>query len=208
MPTRISSLHFAALLLMTPVTLAAAQRGASTSAAERGVVRVVIETGKGNIAVDLDSAHAPISVANFLRYVDGGFYDGGRFHRTVTPGNQPNSPIRIEVVQAGANPERSGSSFPPIALERTSATGLHHVDGTLSMARAGPNSATSDFFICIGDQPALDFGGLRNPDGQGFAAFGRVTAGMAVVRAIQASPAAGQQLKPPISLVRIRRVAR
>ena len=67
------------------------------------------------------------------------------------------------------------------------------------MARAGPNSATSDFFICIGDQPALDFGGHRNLDGQGFAAFGRVTEGMAIVRAIQGSPANGQQLDPPIA---------
>jgi peptidyl-prolyl cis-trans isomerase A (cyclophilin A) len=170
-----------------------------------GIVHVVIETARGNISVDLDSARAPVSVTNFLRYVDGRFYDGGRFHRTVTPSNQPNDSVRIEVVQAGMNPARSGSGFPPIPLERTTTTGLRHQDGTLSMARAGPNSATSDFFICIGDQPALDFGGHRNRDGQGFAAFGRVIDGMSVVREIQKSPANGQQLDPPIPITRIRR---
>ena len=74
------------------------------------------------------------------------------------------------------------------------------------MARAGPDTATSSFFICIGDQPSLDFGGRRNPDGQGFAAFGRVTRGMDVVRAIQRSPAEGQRLSPPVPIVGIVRV--
>jgi peptidyl-prolyl cis-trans isomerase A (cyclophilin A) len=132
--------------------------------------------------------------------VDGGFYDGGRFHRTVTPANQPNDTVRIEVVQAGANPARSGAGFPAIQLERTSVTGLRHKDGTLSMARAGPNSATSDFFICIGDQPALDFGGHRNLDGQGFAAFGRVTEGMSADSDSQNSP--GRQIARRIRATR------
>lgn len=198
----------AMLMLAAPVTIAAAQQRAAGVAAGAGIVHVVIETERGSISVDLDSAQAPVSVTNFLRYVDGRFYDGGRFHRTVTPSNQPNDSVRIEVVQAGMNPARSGSGFPPIPLERTDMTGLRHQDGTLSMARAGPNSATSDFFICIGDQPALDFGGLRNRDGQGFAAFGRVTAGMSVVREIQKSPANGQQFDPPIAIKRIRRAAK
>src|SRR4029079_6101444 len=102
--------------------------------------------------------------------------------------NQPRDTVRIAVIQGGPNPDRSSSGFAPIVLERTSVTGLHHLDGTISMARSGPNSATSDFFICVGDQPALDFGGHRNLDGQGFAAFGQVTDGMSIVRAIQASP--------------------
>lgn len=195
---RISTLFLA--LMFTPVSLAAAQRGVV-----KGVVKVVIETGKGNISVDLDSAKAPVTVANFLRYVDGGFYDRGRFHRTVTPDNQPNDSVRIEVIQGGANPARNGTGFPPIPLETTTKTGLRHLNGTLSMARAGPNTATSDFFICIGDQPALDFGGHRNRDGQGFAAFGRVTDGMAVVREIQRSSATGQTLTPPIPILTIRR---
>jgi peptidyl-prolyl cis-trans isomerase A (cyclophilin A) len=87
-----------------------------------------------------------------------------------------------------------------VPLERTSVTGLRHLDGTLSMARDGPDTATSDFFICIGDQPSLDFGGKRNPDGQGFAAFGHVVGGMDVVRRIQAAPADGQSLTPPVRI--------
>jgi len=181
----------------------AAQGGAAT---KPGIIRLVIETDRGNIDVSLDSAHAPITVANFLRYVDGGFYVGGRFYRTVTPENQPNNAVRIEVIQGGANPDRTGKAFPPVELERTNVTGLKHHDGTLSMARNVPNSATSEFFVCIGDQPSLDFGGARNPDGQGFAAFGQVTKGMDVVRAIQKAPAQNQALTPPIAIKRIRRV--
>ena len=99
--------------------------------------------------------------------------------------NQPESPVKIEVIQAGVNPDRAKDGFPPIALERTSVTGLLHKDGAVSMARGGADSATSGWFICINDQPSLDFGGKRNPDGQGFAAFGRVVSGMDVVRKIQ-----------------------
>jgi peptidyl-prolyl cis-trans isomerase A (cyclophilin A) len=98
--------------------------------------------------------------------------------------------------------------FPPIKLERTRDTGLAHKDGTISMARDGPDTATSDFFVCIGDQPELDFGGKRNPDGQGFAAFGKVVKGMEVVKKIQAAPAEEQALKPPVKIIKIRRKAR
>jgi alpha-galactosidase len=161
---------------------------------------VIIQTELGDIDVRLDPAHAPVTTANFLRYVDGGFYNGGRFHRTVRRDNQPDNKVKIEVVQAGINPGRAKDEFPPIELERTNRTGLRHRDGTISMARDGPDTATSDFFICIGDQPELDFGGQRNPDGQGFAAFGRVVGGMDVVRKIQAAPADGQTLKPPVKI--------
>jgi peptidyl-prolyl cis-trans isomerase A (cyclophilin A) len=171
-----------------------------------GPVHVLIETTFGAIEVAVDTTHAPLTAANFLRYVDGGFYDGGRFHRAVTPDNQPNDTIRIEVIQGGVNPDRQGETGPPLALERTGVTGLAHRDGTISMARFAPDSAVSDIFICIGDQPTLDFGGMRNPDGQGFAAFGQVVAGMDVVRQIQSQPAEGQSLKPPITIVRARRI--
>jgi len=165
-------------------------------------VRVRLETELGAIVVRLDARAAPRTVHNFLRYVTGGHYDGGRFHRTVTMENQPTDRIRIEVIQAGAAEDQTG--FAPIALERTSETGLRHGDGTISMARAAPDTATSDFFICIGDQPELDFGGKRNPDGQGFAAFGSVVEGMDVVRRIQHAPAEGQRLKPPVRLLKAR----
>lgn len=168
--------------------------------------RVLIRTDRGDIVVEVDAVRAPATAANFLRYVDGGFYDGGRFHRTVRLSNQPGQAVKIEVIQAGANPSRERDGFPPIALERTSVTGLRHLDGALSMARDGPDTATSDFFVCIGDQPSLDQGGRRNPDGQGFGAFGRVVDGMDVVRAIQASPADGQHLTPPVVIRSARRV--
>jgi peptidyl-prolyl cis-trans isomerase A (cyclophilin A) len=109
------------------------------------------------------------------------------------------------VIQGGLDPQRS-KQFPPIPLERTSETGLSHKDGTISMARGDPDTATSDFFICVGDQPELDFGGKRNPDGQGFAAFGKVVRGMNVVRLIQTARAQGQRLTPPIQILDITRV--
>jgi peptidyl-prolyl cis-trans isomerase A (cyclophilin A) len=180
--------------------------GAPAPAADTpGPVHVLIRTEKGDIEVELDAAKAPVTVANFLRYVDGRFYDGGRFHRTVRPDNQPDNPVKIEVVQAGINPDRARDEFPPIKLERTRDSRLAHKDGTISMARDGPDTATSDFFICVGDQPELDFGGKRNPDGQGFAAFGRVVKGMDVVRKIQVAPAEGQSLKPPVKIQRVMR---
>jgi peptidyl-prolyl cis-trans isomerase A (cyclophilin A) len=166
-------------------------------------VRVLIETEKGTIEVELDAARAPNTVANFLKYVDGKFYDGGRFHRTVAPDNQPDNKVKIEVIQAGIDPAKVKDEFPAIKLERTRDTKMSHKDGTISMARDGPDTATSDFFICIGDQPELDFGGKRNPDGQGFAAFGRVVKGMDVVKKIQQAPAESQTLKPPIKIEKV-----
>jgi peptidyl-prolyl cis-trans isomerase A (cyclophilin A) len=166
---------------------------------------VIIETSKGNIVVELDPAHAPITTANFLRYIDRGDFTGGKFHRTVTMANQPDKKVKIEVIQGGVNPALEKNSFPPIKLERTNKSGLLHKDGTISMARDGADTATSDFFICIGDQPELDFRGKRNPDGQGFAAFGHVLKGMDVVREIQKSPAKDQTLDPPITIISIKR---
>ena len=179
--------------------------GSATVDNQPAAVRVQIETDLGNIEVELEPAKAPLTTANFLKYVDGKFYDGGLFHRTVKPDNQPNNKVRIEVIQAGVNPAKEKDSFPPIKLERTSQTKLSHKNGTISMARDGPDTATGDFFICIGDQPELDFGGKRNPDGQGFAAFGRVVKGMDVVKKIQAAPAKEQTLTPPVKIKTIRR---
>ena len=173
--------------------------------AATGTVIVLLETPLGAVEIEVFTAQAPVTAANFLRYIDQRAYDGGRFHRTVSLDNQPDKTVRIEVVQAGVDPARAGKDFAPIPLERTSVTHLLHQDGTVSMARDGPDTATSDFFICIGAQPSLDFGGARNPDGQGFAAFGRVVRGMDVVRAIQQAPAEGQTLAPPVRIVRARR---
>ena len=175
----------------------------SLALGQKGPVTVVIETGMGNIEAEIDTVHAPITGENFLKYVDSGAFDGGRFFRTVKLDNQPDNEVKIQVIQAST--ARGSTRFPPIPLERTSVTGLSHKDGVLSMARSGPDTATSSFSICIDDQPSMDFGGKRQPDGQGFAVFGKVVKGMDVARKIQASPAEGQNLTPPIQILKIHR---
>jgi peptidyl-prolyl cis-trans isomerase A (cyclophilin A) len=170
-------------------------------------VHVVLQTDLGEIEIEVDTAHAPTTAANFLKYVDAGLYDGGLFHRTVRPDNQREKPVKIAVIQGAAAASRKSEFFSPIALERTNKTGLAHKDGTISMARDGPDTAKDEFFICVGDQPELDFSGKRNPDGQGFAAFGRVVRGMDVVRRIQEAPANGETLRPPVKIQRVRRAA-
>ena len=187
---------------------------AAALSAQPNPVRVLVQTELGDIVVEVDPQRAPATAANFLRYVDAGHYNGGTWHRTVKMDNQPESTVKIEVIQAGVNPEFAKSGFPPIALERTSVTGLAHKDGVISMARGAPDSATSGWFICINDQPSLDFGGARNPDGQGFAAFGRVIKGMDVVRKIQNAPSSAnrttnteaQRLTPPIKIIKVARL--
>ncbi len=167
--------------------------------------RVMIQTELGSMEVEVDTIRAPITAGNFLRYVDHGAYRGGRFHRTVRADNQPENQAKIDVVQGGLDSTRT-KDFPPIPLERTKDTGLSHTDGTISMARDGPDTATSDFFISIGNQPELNFGGKRNPDGQGFAAFGRVIRGIDVVRHIQTAREQEQRLTPPIGIIDVTRV--
>ena len=175
--------------------------------AAQSPVRVLVRTELGDIVLEVDTKRAPNTAANFLRYVDAGHYDGGTFHRTVKMDNQPDSPVKIEVIQAGVNADRAKDGFPPIPIERTSVTGLRHTNGAISMARGQPDSATSGWFICINDQPSLDFGGTRNPDGQGFAAFGRVVRGIDVARTIQRAPNTdAQRLTPPIKILKAARV--
>ena len=176
----------------------------AAAAAENPVV--LIKTEKGDITVEVDLARAPVTAANFLRYVDGKLYDGSVFHRTVTLANQPKDAMRIEVIQGGMLSD--DKEFPPIAHETTATTGLKHLDGTISITRGTPGSATSSFFFCIGPQPELDFGGKRNIDGQGFAAFGQVIGGMDFVKAIHVLPAEGQSLKPPVKIISVRRIDR
>jgi peptidyl-prolyl cis-trans isomerase A (cyclophilin A) len=187
-------------------TLAAAALASVVLIAQQSV-RVLVRTELGDIVLEVDTKRAPDTAANFLRYVDAGHYDGGMFHRTVKMDNQPDSPVKIEVIQAGVNADRAKDGFPAIPIERTSVTGLRHTNGAISMARGQPDSATSGWFICINDQASLDFGGARNPDGHGFAAFGRVVQGMDVVRKIQQAPNTdAQRLTPPIKILKVARV--
>jgi peptidyl-prolyl cis-trans isomerase A (cyclophilin A) len=200
-----------ALLLLAPQSVLAQD-------VKDGEVMVRIETTLGNIDVAVDTKRAPLTAANFLKYVDGKFYDGGRFHRATRPDNYvPQLPDRppFQIVQADINSQRSPEKFPPIPLERTTATGLTHKAGSLSMPRgASADSATSGFVICLEDTPSLDFGSKRYPDGEGFAAFGRVVKGLDVVRRIQQQPtndkaetAMGKQsLTPPVTITRMSRM--
>jgi peptidyl-prolyl cis-trans isomerase A (cyclophilin A) len=164
----------------------------------------IIKTTMGDITVELYPKKAPITVANFLKYVDAHLYDNSSFFRSVTLNNQPKDSVKIEVIQGGE--VDSTKVFAAIPLERTSKTGLLHKNGTISMARDKPDSATCSFFICINDQPSLDYGGKRNKDGQGFAAFGKVTKGMDVVKKIQQlAPNNDQYFKPEVLIVSISR---
>lgn len=168
--------------------------------------RVRIETTAGPIVIQTD-ARAPITSANFLRYVDEKRFDGATFFRgmELTPGSG--------LAQGGTNNDPA-RILPPIAHEPTSLTGLTHTDGAVSMARFEPGTATGDFFIIVGDLRSLD-AGRTAPDDPGFAAFGRVVEGMEVVRAILAAPKSptegegfmkGQMLDPRIEIVSARRV--
>lgn len=167
--------------------------------------RVLIVTELGDIVVEVYLDRVPVTAANFLRYADEGRFRGATFYRTVTMDNQPDNDIKIEVIQGGLGEDLEGLALPPIEHETTDKTGVLHRDGTVSMARSTPGTAGSEIFICIGDQPELDYGGRRNPDGQGFAAFGQVVEGMDVVRKIQAEPAEGQLLNPQVKITEVKR---
>jgi peptidyl-prolyl cis-trans isomerase A (cyclophilin A) len=177
----------------------------------KGQVVVRVETSLGNIDIAVDGEHAPVTTANFLKYVDAGLYSGGRFHRATRPDNYvPQLPERppFQIIQADINPDRLREKFSPIPLERTTETGLTHKFGTISMPRGETaDSATSGFVICLdAATPSLDFGSKRYPDGQGFAAFGRVVKGMDVVRRIHQQPVKAQALDPPITITKISRI--
>lgn len=163
-----------------------------------------IDTTEGLIIVELYEDEAPKTVANFLRYVDTNFYKSTSFFRVCTPENESDRTIKIEVIQGGSQDETN--DFLPIEIETTEQTGIKHLNGVISMARDKPNSATQNFFICINDQPELDYNGKRNPDGQGFAAFGKVTKGMDVVLKIQAQKNKNQLLNKPITINTIKRI--
>ncbi len=164
-----------------------------------------IKTELGNIIIELYPSKAPVTVANFLKYTDAHLYDSSSFFRAVTLNNQPKDSVKIEVIQGGD--VDSAKELAAIPLETTKQTGMLHKNGTISMARGKPASATSSFFICINDQPSLDFEGKRNKDGQGFAAFGKVVEGMDVVKKIQQiHPEQGQYFKPTVRIISITRM--
>lgn len=161
----------------------------------------IIETELGDITFKVYSQKAPITVKNFLQYIENNKFDGANFYRVVRLDNQPISPIKIEVIQGDFTGVKN--QLPMIPHETTKNTGILHKNGTISMARSNPGTASSAFFICINDQPELDYGGKRNPDGQGFAAFGQVIKGMDLVKSIQSGETNEQSLKKSIKIKRI-----
>ncbi|MBJ2174878.1 peptidylprolyl isomerase [Aureibaculum sp. A20] len=167
--------------------------------------KCLIETSLGEIEIELYDNKAPITVQNFLQYVDSTAYNNSSFFRTCTKENEAERTIKIQVIQGGNITEETVRA--PIKIETTAETEVLHKNGTISMARSEPNSATSSFFICINEQPELNFGGKRNPDGHGFAAFGQVTKGMDVVLKIQSQKNKNQQLLEPIEIHAITRVS-
>jgi peptidyl-prolyl cis-trans isomerase A (cyclophilin A) len=183
----------------------------SVANADAGTVRITMATSQGDIEIDLNMDTAPITAGNFLKLADGEHLDGTSFYRVVTYENDNGNP-KIEVIQGGRGDEES--PFPPIEHETTEQTGILHKDGVISMARGDVGTASSEFFICIGDQAGLDYGNVRNPDEQGFAAFGKVVSGMDVVRRINRLPAdaptdsdytKGQILTDPVVIFSVRR---
>jgi peptidyl-prolyl cis-trans isomerase A (cyclophilin A) len=148
---------------------------------------VALDTTHGRIIVELFTERAPASSRNFLRHVDEGLYEQATFYRAVQPDNDERSP-RISVLQGGIDLTCRHPPLAPIVHEATNVTGLSHTAGAVSMVRWEPGSAASEFFIVVADAPEMDFGGSRNPDGQGFAVFGRVSHGMDVVRRVHSLP--------------------
>ncbi|MEP6968583.1 MAG: peptidylprolyl isomerase, partial [Pseudomonadota bacterium] len=172
-------------------------------------VRVALTTGAGVITLELAADQAPITAANFLRYVDQKRFDGASFYRAMKNAGAP----RTGLVQGGLQ-NNPAKTLPPVAHESTAKTGLSHKDGSISMARYAPGTAASEFFICVGDQPYLDADPAAPGDNQGFAAFGRVVGGLDVARAILAAPVSatagegamkGQMLEPTVAIVSARR---
>jgi peptidyl-prolyl cis-trans isomerase A (cyclophilin A) len=196
-----------ALLLACSAPIAAQSPPAEpplAEAAKDDLVKIALETGAGRIVIALDKGHAPLTTANFLRYVDSGKLNGESFYRAMPYGDGG-------FIQGGITSD-AAKLDKPVEHEPTSKTGLKHVAGAVSMAHLGPGTAQADFFILTTDIPALDASGAD----QGFAVFGRVVEGLDVAKRILASPVSptkgdgamkGQMLEPSIRIVKAERIA-
>ena len=195
-----------ALLLTLFAAAPASAQTAPPPAPKEDLVPVALDTSLGRIVVALDRGRAPVTTANFLRYVDSHRLDGETFYRSMHQGDGG-------LIQGGVRSDVR-KLFPRIAHEPTSQTGLHNVAGAISMANSGPGTAQADFFILLSEMPGLDAGGPGG-DANGFAAFGHVTAGMDVVKKIWDSPTSptkgegplkGQMLEPPVKILHAERL--
>ena len=182
---------------MSGAIVAAALLAQALEPAERSP-RAMIVTEYGPITIELDHARAPVTACNFMRYVSLGLYTGGRFFRSV---QGPIHVVQAETIHGSDDP-----GLGPIPLERTRDTGLSHVAGAVSMARDGLDTATSSFFVVTHDSPSLDFGGGRNPDGHGFAVFGRVVEGLDLFHLMQVRPVVDEQIQPPVPMLAVQMI--
>lgn len=166
---------------------------------------IEIQTNAGNIEVELYIDKAPVSVGAFLSYIDSGFYKNAAFYRVLNEENQPSDAFKASLIQGGIwrTNHKLFATLHGIKHEPTSQTGILHKDGTISLARQEPGTATTEFFICIGDQPGFDFGGENNPDKQGYAAFGKVIKGMNVIKIIYNRPEDDEAFTPPVVIYNI-----
>ncbi len=169
---------------------------------------VKIETNFGDILVELYPEKAPKTVAAFLSYMDSGYYKGSSFYRVLKEEDQPSMSFKSELIQGGiwGTKNKLLASLIGIAHENTKQTGIQHTNGTISLARGDTGTATSEFFIVVGDQPAYDYGGDANQDKQGFATFGKVIKGMEFVKQIHSQPDNQTSFLPPIEIINIIRL--
>ena len=169
---------------------------------------VKIKTNFGDILVELYPERAPKTVAAFLSYVDSGYYKNSSFYRVLKEEDQPSNAFKSQLIQGGIwqSQYKKQLSLPGIPHETTRQTGILHKDGAISLARTAPGTANTEFFIVIGDQPAYDYGGAANPDGQGFAAFGKVIEGMDAVKQIHEQPDNQTSFTPPLKIINIVRL--
>lgn len=180
----------------------------SCSTPRTGNPHIEISTRFGEIEIELYPKQAPVTVSTFLNYIDSGYYNESSFYRVLKEEDQPDYAFKSQIIQGGiwkTNPSLL-VKIPGIPHETTEKTGLSHTDGTLSLARVAPGSANTEFFICVGDQLGYDFGGDNNPDGQGYAAFGRVVKGMDVVMRMYKAPQRDGQFTPHILINSIRKL--
>jgi peptidyl-prolyl cis-trans isomerase A (cyclophilin A) len=168
---------------------------------------VEIQTKLGDIEVELYPDQAPKSVAAFLSYIDKGYYNNCTFYRVLRDDNQPSDAAKAELVQGGLWANRGKRpEVPGIPHESTQQTHILHKEGTVSLARMEPGTATTEFFICMDDEPGLDYGGENNADKQGYAAFGKVVKGMDIVKEIYSRPENDQYFDPPVTITKIVRL--
>ena len=169
---------------------------------------VLIRTNAGDIEAEIYTDKAPQTAGAFLRNIESGVYEHAAFYRILNDDNQPSNAPKSELIQGGIwkTDYKKAEAATRIPHESTKQTGIHHLNGTLSMARVEPGTAGTEFFICIGDQPGFDYGGDNNPDGQGYAAFGKVVRGMNVVNTIYNRPENDQSFTPMVMILDIKKL--